>query len=229
MNGTVAAVLVPSIATIAIMGMVTFAGGRFGWSSTSPLLDSTDGEHATCHDNYVRPVGQSSVGGTAWLCLTRGGIKVMADLEGLATESTYTTWLGYFDRPDLCPAMPCAESLTAQERAAGIFERLDSVTADLGHRASISRSLREIQPAPGAQVQVIVFQLGPLAAMRPAERVRLLIDWPLDPARGVAGSPERRNRASLVARATIKLYETPQSSDERQVGAIRLGASRRGS
>jgi hypothetical protein len=217
-NGNLAGVLIPIVATVAIIGMVTLTGGR-SVNEIVPLLDPNDSANTTCLDEPVRPIGGTSVSGRAWLCLSRGGAQARVDLEQLSGQMTYTAWLVSVDRPDLCESSPCADADLAQERISKVFERIDGTVPDVAHRASLIRSFRELHPVTGAQVQILVFQLGDLAQLDTADRARMLVQWPLTGVgRGPSAEEVRRTARPLVGRAVIKLRETPQASDRSRDG-----------
>jgi len=212
-SGSLAGALVPIIATVIIAAMVTLAGGQFG-GVAAPFPDAVDRAAVTCVDEAVRPVGQASFSGRARICFSRAGIQTIVDLENLSEAVTYTAWLAYFSRPDLCSTSPCGDSELAQGDPTGMFERIDAATADITRRASLTRTFRELHPQAGSETQILVFHRGSLGRVNPSDRIRLLVEWPLTGVTYAAETGADRHVAGpLIGRAVIRLLAGSETSE----------------
>lgn len=207
-----AAVLVPIAASAIILGMAAVAGGRLS-SGGAPFPDVDDGAAVTCVDEAVRPVGRAPIDGRARLCFSWTGIQATVDLDHLPNEVAYTAWLAYFGQPAVCSTSPCggADPARADE---GLVERIDTALPDVAGRASLTRIFREIHPNPGSEIQILIFQRGVLGRVLPSDRVRVLIEWPLSPARQMVAADEDGHIGEpLVGRTVIRMLEVPQTSE----------------
>jgi hypothetical protein len=212
MRGSMAGIVVPVMATLAIVAMVAVAGNQSG-GAVALFPDASEVSNVTCVDEAVKPIGPGSISGRARLCFSRTGIQTIVDLEHLPNDVAYTAWLAYFGQPAGCSTSPCGGGDPARADE-GLVERVDAALPDVSGRASLTRAFREIHPHPGSEVQILIFQRGVLSQVLPSDRVRLLVEWPLGPAsQEVAAGENHRIAEPLIGRAVIRLLEGLESSD----------------
>jgi hypothetical protein len=161
--------------------------------------DDSGCDHQPAMGSFAGP----TVSGTGKLCVLPSGLAGQVKLANLDPGAAYTVWWTYLDDPSLCKGDSSGtggESLTGGvsgceladfegDKPLGIFGRMASAVAPRTGRLNLRGSLGGMQPSPGSEVWLWLFNHGP-AAFGDGDALARQLLTPEDPN---AGSPHLGN------------------------------------
>jgi len=140
-----------------------------------------------CDQQAVSPLNGSGIQGHALLCIHSGDVRGELQAKYLRAGNAYTVWFIYLDDPSQCvdggPGV-CGATDFAGDKPLGVFGRFDSGVAPTSGKAHFSGRVRDLQPAHGSQIWLLIRRHGPVDTTDGAHRARQLLT-PEDPAVGV--------------------------------------------
>lgn len=145
-----------------------------------------------CDTQSVIPLSGSGIQGNAILCINSNDVRGELQTKHLMAGDAYTVWFVYFDDPSQCvdggPGV-CGPTDFTGDKPLGVFGRFDSVVAPQNGKAHFSGRVRDLHPAHGSQIWLLMLRHGPVDMTDGAHRARQLLT-PEDPG---AGAPHLGN------------------------------------
>jgi hypothetical protein len=113
-----------------------------------------------CLEAPLSAMADSGVTGSGQLCMEADGIHVDLSTEHLTSDSVYTTWFVYFDRPSTCQSNPCDDPDLVGDNPPGVLGRMDSTIADASGTAHFSGEIHGMRLSHGSEFQLPLFVHG---------------------------------------------------------------------
>jgi hypothetical protein len=139
----------------------------------------------TCLEAPLSAAEDSTIHGTARLCVDGLGVRAAITAKGLAPGDAYTVWFIYFDQPRACTASPCAVPDVVGDDPPGVLARMDGLIAGGAGEAKFSGLFRGLRLSAGAEIHLPIVGHGPAGA----SDNRVLARQLLPPQVSVLGAP----------------------------------------